>query len=162
DGSYKFTHDRIHEAAYSLTPKESRPDEHLRIGRLLLSHTPAELRDESIFEIVNHLNRGAALIVSPEEREELAGLHFVAGQRARASRAYAAALGYLSAGAELLANDRWQRRHELTFALELGRAECAFLTGDQDEAEKRLAELSTSAAGPVEEGLVACLGIDLH
>jgi predicted ATPase len=62
DGSYKFMHDRIHEAAYSLIPEEARPGEHLRIGRLLLLHTPAEKREETIFEIVNQLNRGAVLI----------------------------------------------------------------------------------------------------
>jgi len=162
DGSYKFLHDRIHEAAYSLIPEEARPEEHLRIGRLLLLHTPEEKRDETIFEIVNQLNRGAALIASREEREQLAGLDLIAGKRAKASTAYAAALSYLAAGGELLADDRWQKCHELTFALELNRAECEFLTGDLGAAEKRLAELSTSAAGPVEEALVACLGIDLY
>ena len=30
----------------------------------------------------------------------------------------------------LLAEDCWERRHELTFALELHRAECEFLTGE--------------------------------
>src|SRR5262249_54432625 len=147
---------------YSFIPKESRPREHLRIGRLLLEHTPAERREETIFEIVNQLNRGAALIASREEREELAGLNSIAGKRAKASTAYAAALGYLAAGAELLPTDRWQRCRELTYALELGRAECEFLTGDLATAEKHLVELSTSAAGPVEEGLVACQGIDLY
>ncbi len=162
DGSYKFMHDRIHEAAYSLIPEESRPEEHLRIGRLLLRHTPPEKREEGIFDIVNQLNRGAALITSREEREELAELDLIAGKRAKASTAYAAALNYLQAGAELLPDDRWRRCHELTFALELNRAECEFLTGNMVAAEKRLAELSSFAAGAVEEAAVACLGIDLY
>ncbi len=34
-GSYKFIHDRVHEAAYSLIPEALRVDVHLRIGRLL-------------------------------------------------------------------------------------------------------------------------------
>ena len=162
DGSYKFMHDRIHEATYSLIPEELRPGEHLRIGRLLLLHTPSEKREESIFDIVNQLNRGAALITSREECEELAELDLIAGKRAKASTAYAAALNYLQAGGELLPDDRWRRCHELTFALELNRAECEFLTGNLGAAEKRLAELSTFAAVAVEEALVACLGIDLY
>ena len=162
DGSYKFIHDRIHEAAYSLIPEELRPEEHLRIGRLLLLHTPLEKREESIFDIVNQLNRGASLIVSREEREELAQLDLIAGKRAKASTAYAAALNYLQAGGELLTDDRWSRNHELTFALELNRAECEFLTGKLAAAEKRLAELSQVAVGAVEEAAVACLGIDLY
>lgn len=162
DGSYKFMHDRIHEAAYSLIPEESRPEEHLRIGRLLLRQTPPEEREENIFDIVNQLNRGAALIASREEREELAGLDLIAGKRAKASTAYVAALHYLQAGGNLLPDDRWRRCHKLTFALELNRAECEFLTGNLGAAEKRLTELSTVADGAVEEASVACLSIDLN
>jgi len=162
DGSYKFIHDRIHEAAYSLIPEESRPEEHLRIGRLLLQHTPPEKHEENIFDIVNHLNRGALLIASREEREELAELDLIAGKRAKASTAYAAALNYLQAGVELLPDDRWSRCHEVTFALELNRAECEFLTGNMAAAEKHLVELSTFATGAVEEASVACVRIDVY
>lgn len=162
DGSYKFIHDRIQEAAYSLIPEESRPEEHLRIGRLLLRHTPPEKHEENIFDIVNHLNRGAALIASREEREELAELDLIAGKRAKASTAYAAALNYLQAGVELLPDDRWSRCHEVTFALELNRAECEFLTGNMAAAEKHLEELSTFATGAVEEASVACVRIDVY
>ena len=57
---------------------------------------------------------------------------------------------------------RWERRHELTFALELHRAECEFLTGALAEAEQRLAALSTRAANTVERATVACLRADLY
>jgi len=72
DGSYQFIHDRVHEAAYSLIPERLRAEAHLRIGRLLAAHTPTERREDAIFEIVNQLNRGAALITSRDERERLA------------------------------------------------------------------------------------------
>src|ERR1700756_285839 len=71
DGSYKFIHDRVQEAAYSLIPEPARAKAHLRIGRLLAAHTPAEKREEAIFEIVNQLNRGVGLISSRDEREQL-------------------------------------------------------------------------------------------
>src|SRR6202042_656266 len=51
EGSYKFTHDRVQEAAYTLIPQWLRAKEHLRIGRLLATHTRAEKREETIFEI---------------------------------------------------------------------------------------------------------------
>src|SRR5258705_1016868 len=128
-GSYQFVHDRVQEAAYALIPEESRPAAHLRIGRLLVAQTPPEQRDQTIFAIVNQLNRRAALITAHDEREQLAELNLIAGQRAKAAAAYASALTYLVAGSELLSEDRWERRHDLAFALELHRAECEDVTG---------------------------------
>ena len=95
EGPYRFIHDRVQEAAYSLIPEASRAEAHLRIGRLLAAQTPPEKREEAIFEIVNQLNRGAALITAQEEREQLAELNLIAGKRAKASTAYASALTYL-------------------------------------------------------------------
>jgi PAS domain S-box-containing protein len=162
DGSYKFAHDRVREAAYSLIAEESRAEAHLRIGRLLVAHTPREKREESIFEIVNHLNRGAALITSRDEREQLAELNLMAGKRAKASTAYASALTYLTTGVQLLPDDAWERLHELTFALELHRAECEFVTGELAVADERLIVLSNRGANETEQATVACLRIDLY
>src|SRR5215472_1605841 len=152
----------VHEAAYSLIPHASRTEAHLRIGRLLAKVTPPEEREEAIFEIVGQLNRGAALITEQEEREQLAGFNLLAGQRAKASTAYASALTYLITGAELLNDDCWVRRHELIFALELNRAECEFMTGQLSVADERLAALSKRAATTVEEALVACMQMDVY
>src|SRR5258705_5924529 len=138
EGSYKFIHDRVQEAAYSLIPERLRAEAHLRIGRLLAAHTPAEKREEAIFEIVNQLNRGAALVTSRDEREQLAEFNLLAGQRAKAATANASALTYLNAGAALLVADSWEHQHELIFALEINRAECEFLTGELAAAEERL------------------------
>ncbi|MBV8664409.1 MAG: AAA family ATPase, partial [Hyphomicrobiales bacterium] len=160
--TYKFAHDRVEEAAYSLIPDTRRAEAHLRIGRLLAAHTPPPQRDEAIFEIVNQLSRGAALIVSQEERERLAELSLNAGKRAKAATAYASALTHLNAGAALLAEDCWESRRELIFALELHRAECEFLTGALAEAEQRLNMLSARAASTVERATVACLRIELY
>ena len=44
----------------------------MRIGVLMASHTPADKIEESVFEIVNQLNRGAHLITSTAERERFA------------------------------------------------------------------------------------------
>jgi PAS domain S-box-containing protein len=161
-GSYKFVHDRIQEAAYSLIPEELRTEAYLRIGRRLAAHTPPEKREEAIFEIVNQFNRGAALITSRDEREQLAELNLHAGERAKASTAFAAALKYLIAGAALLGDDCWERRHELAFALELHRAECEFLTGELAAAAERLTMLLSRAANTVERATVACLRVDLY
>jgi PAS domain S-box-containing protein len=162
ESGYRFIHDRVQEAAYSMIPEERRAAAHLRIGRLLAAHTPPEMQEEAIFDIVNQLNRGAALISSRDEHEQLSELNLRAGQRARASTAYASALNYLIAGAAVLPDDSWERRHELTFALELNRAECEFLTGALTAAEERLVRLGTHATTTAERASVACLLIDLY
>jgi PAS domain S-box-containing protein len=162
EGFYKFAHDRVQEAAYSLIPASSRPEVHLRIGRLLKAHTPPHKREEAVFEIVSQLNRGAELIASCEEREELAELNLLAGKRAKSSTAYISALKYLISGAGLLADDVWERNHELALALELNRAECEFLTGQLATAEERLTILSFRTADTVELATVACLRMDLY
>jgi predicted ATPase len=162
EGSYRFVHDRVQEAAYSLIPEELRAEAHLRIGRLLAARSSPEKREEAIFEIVNQINRGAALITSRDEREQLAELNLIAGKRAKASTAYSSALTYLIAGAALLVDDCWKDRHELVFPLELHRAECEFLTGQSAAAEERLTVLSSRAANTVELATVACLRADLY
>ena len=96
EAAYRFLHDRVQEAVYALVPESERSHEHLRIGRLLVAHTPPEKREETIFEIVNQLNRGATLMTSPDEREQLSQLNLIAGKRAKASAAYAAALELIS------------------------------------------------------------------
>src|ERR1700754_609493 len=162
EDSYKFLHDRVHEAAYSLIPEESRAESHLRIGMLLAAQTPPEKLEEMIFEIVNQLNRGSHLVTSIEELERVAELNLIAGRRAKSSAAYASALNYLRSGAALLPGDTWERRHDLVFDLELHQAECQFLTGALAEAEQRLAVLSARAATTIERARVTCLQVDLY
>jgi PAS domain S-box-containing protein len=160
--SYCFIHDRIQEAAYLLVPQSLRAEAHLRIGRLLVAHTAPEHREEAIFEIANQFNRGAALITSGEEREQLAELNLIAGKRAKAATAYASALKYFATGGALLTEDSWEWCYRLLFAIEINRAECEFLTGDLAAAEERLSILSLRAANLVDRASVACLGALLY
>src|SRR5262249_20828708 len=160
--SYQFIHDRVQEAAYALIPEKSRAEAHLTIGRLLAGHTPAEKREEAIFEIVNQLNRGATLITSPAEREQLTALNLAAGKRAKASSAYASALTYFNAGAALLPDDKWERLQGLAFELELHPADCEVCAGALQAAEQRLAALVTRTVGNVQRCIVAQRRVDLY
>ena len=110
EDSWRFVHDRVQEAAYSLIAEEAGAEAHLRIGRLLHAHIPPEKREEAIFEIVNQYNRGAGLITSEDERFQVAELNLIAGKRAKASTAYASALQYFIAGEALLTDAAWERR----------------------------------------------------
>src|SRR5262249_7704888 len=162
EGSYKFIHDRVQEAASWMIPPALRAEAHLTIGRLLEANIPAETREEAIFEIVNHLNRGAALITAPDERERVAELNLIAGKRAKASAAHTSALNYLTTGAALLPEDAWERRQELVSELELHAADCELCTGALQAAEERLAALAPRAVGLVQQCMVAQRRVDLY
>ena len=82
DDSYRFVHDRVQEAAYSLIPQRQRAPEHLRIGRLATTQIVPASREDAVFEIVGHFNRATALLTDPEERYEIAMLNLLAGKRA--------------------------------------------------------------------------------
>jgi predicted ATPase len=161
-GAYRFIHDRIQEAAYSLVPEEQRVEVHLRIGRLLAAHIPAEKREDAIFEIVNQLNRGSRLITSAEERQRVAELNLIAGRRAKISTAYAAALAYLATGRALLTEESRDRNYELIFDIEIDMAECELLTTSVLAAENRLSMLAQRARSAHHFAVVARLRITLY
>jgi predicted ATPase/signal transduction histidine kinase len=160
--AYAFLHDRVQEAAYALIPDRERAATHLRIGRALASRIAPDELEEAIFDIVNHLNRGAQMIATQEERDKVAEFNLMAGTRAKNASAYASALAYFAGGAALLADDSWVRRPGLTLALELNRAECEFQTGALTAAEQRLTALSPRAATTVERASITCLQADLY
>ncbi|WP_437753378.1 AAA family ATPase [Sorangium sp. So ce1389] len=128
--SYRFLHDRVQEAAYSLIEPARRPEAHLRIGRLLLAQRERAKGDGETFEIVDHMNLGASLLSSEEERLALARMNLTAARRARSAAAFEAAFRYLEAGVSVLDGplDGWERDGELTLALHMDLAECEFLT----------------------------------
>jgi PAS domain S-box-containing protein len=152
DNSYRFVHDRVQEAAYSLVPVGQRAQVHLRIGRLLREH-----RAEALFDIVGQFNRGATLITAQDERDLLAELNLAAGMRAFAAAAYASAHPYLTAGVALVAADGWERRRDLMFELKAVQAECEVLLGDIAVAEEHLVALTSRAVSVAERAIPACL-----
>ncbi|QLE40332.1 GAF domain-containing protein [Nostoc sp. C052] len=132
---YKFLHDRVQQAAYSLIPDEHKKEIHLNIGRLLLNNLDESLLEEKIFDIVNQLNIGAELITSPEERYKLAKLNLVSGRKAKDSAAYESAVKFLKQGLSLLAIDSWQNYYELTLDLHVETVEAEYLNTNFEQAE---------------------------
>ncbi len=133
---YKFVHDRVQQAAYSLIPESQKQSIHLKIGQLLLRNTSAEEREEKIFEIVNQFNMALELITNQTECDELARMNWIAGRRAKASTAYAAAVKYLTTGIQLLVDNSWETKYDLTLALYETAAEAAYLSGNFEQTEQ--------------------------
>lgn len=133
---YKFAHDRIQQAAYSLIPAEERQTVHRKIGQLLLQNTEPEKRAGKIFDIVNQLNLGIKLINKQSHKNELAQLNLIAGKKAKATAAYKSALNYFMVGVSLLSENSWQEQYELTLALYVKATEAAYLCTYFDKVDK--------------------------
>lgn len=140
-----FVHDRVQQAAYSLTPEAGRPSLHLRIGRLLLDGIEEGARAEYLFDIVNQLNKGIHLVDSQEERVRFAELNLEAGVRAKSSAAYAPALDYFTTGYSLLGADAWQHHYALALALSSEQADAAYLTGEFEQMDVCVANVLAEA-----------------
>jgi PAS domain S-box-containing protein len=162
DGTYRFLHDRIQQAAYSLIADERRADIHLRIGRVLLASMTADELAEHLFDIANQLNRGAARLIDWDEKAQVAAIDLRAGRKARASAAYASACAHLAAGIALLDDQHWDSQYALTFSLWLERAECEYLSGNFEAAEGLIAELLARAASKVDKAAVYHLKVQIH
>jgi predicted ATPase/signal transduction histidine kinase/tRNA A-37 threonylcarbamoyl transferase component Bud32 len=140
--NYKFGHDRIQQATYSLIDESEKQAIHLQIGRLLLKNSSPETRSKKIFEIVDHLNLGVGastavqpLLTHQQERNEIAQLNLIAGQKAKAATAYTAAVQYLKTGLSLLTEESWQTQYDLTLNLYQETVEAQYLNTQFHEAE---------------------------
>ena len=100
--NYKFSHDRVQQAVYSLIPENDRASVHLEIGRLLLASAPEDQREERIFDITNQLNSGRSVITDREAQIELAKLNLQAGNRAKLNSAFPTAFDYFETGISLV------------------------------------------------------------
>jgi len=162
DGAYRFLHDRIQQAAYSLIPEEHRAATHLRIGRALLAGMKPEDLDPHVFDVANQFNRGIALVVDRDEKVQVATIDLRAGRKAKGSAAHASARVYLATGMTLLDDEDWTDRYELTFSLWLERAECEFSTSHFETAEHLIAELLQRGATKIDLAAASHLKVQLH
>lgn len=133
---YKFVHDRVQQAAYSLIPEDKKQLIHLEIAELLLRNIPVEQQEENIFVIVNQLNMALPLITLEAERDGLARMNLIAGRKALSSTAYSAAVKYLATGIQLLTDDCWERKYQIALGLYETAVEATYLSGDFEQMEQ--------------------------
>lgn len=133
---YRFFHDKIQQAVYSLVPESEKKWLHLKIGRLFLQQLTDEKKSDNLFDIVSQLNMGIELIEDKAEKLRLAQLNFEAGIRAKNSVANAIARTYLQTGIRLIDETIWETNHDLALNLYTEAAEVANLCENDEESQQ--------------------------
>ncbi len=143
---FRFLHDRVQQAAYSLIAPEELGPLHLKIGRLLWHHSTEAQLEDRIFELVAHLNAAMELVVDPAERFQLSALNLEAGKKAKASTAYEPAWHHFVAAERFLGEDRWETRYVHTLEIYRERADVGYLLGKFQQAERDIDEALAHAS----------------
>lgn len=146
--TYRFAHDRIQQAVYSIQSEDAHQRLHLRIGRLLAA--AAQGSGVPPFVIADQLNLAIGAMTDAAERLDLAEVNLRAGTAAKARSAHGPALAYLSRGLELLPARAWATHHRLWYRLCREAVECAGLNGEHARADA-LVEAALPRTGSLEE-----------
>jgi len=159
---YRFEHEKIRDAAYSLVPDDERPAIHLRIGKFMLSRTSGNNLADKVFEVVDHFNQALSLLADEKERLNVARLNIMAGEKARSSSAYTSALNYFSTAATLLPDNRWDTMYDVALPLLRQLGECLFLTGDIDGANRVFEEMLSHSRDVIDKVNIYSLIVMLY
>ncbi|KAL7537767.1 hypothetical protein ACHAXR_008044 [Thalassiosira sp. AJA248-18] len=127
---YTWVHDQIHQAALGLIPLESREAFHLLIGTKLLMNSPVAELEKSIFDIVALFSFGKRLLESDEQIYEVVDLILLAGETALSTSSFSSAAAYFLSGIDLLRDDCWDTRYNLSLKLHNAALEVLYAIGD--------------------------------
>ncbi|XYH96665.1 AAA family ATPase [Sorangium sp. So ce1128] len=152
---YAFVHDRVQQAAYEALTAEERLALHLGIGRALRARYGVACADGELFATLYHRNRAAERLTEAEEKRDLSEQNLRAGQRAKASAAYAQAVAFLGTATSLLGEEGWTEAPETTFEVHLVLAEALWLAAQVDEAERLFQCCLERARDPLDRARVA-------
>jgi histidine kinase len=149
--AYRFLHDRVHQAAYTMMDDAERTRVHAALGRNMMRSLGDGAHDGTLFDVLGHLMAGASRIDDPSDRLQVARCALLAGRRARASLAYDAAVSFVRFGIGFLPERPWSSEYRLTADLHLEALHCEYLAGHSDRADALFATILGSAATNVEE-----------
>ncbi len=127
---YKFTHDRILQAAGILMSEQEMKEIHRKIGFYYLTQIEENEKKDKIFEIVNHLNYSRDSIETSVEKYEMAVLNYKAALKAKSSAAYEIAFNYIKHAFRFFPEQAWSREYEASFEMHLKGMEIAMQCGE--------------------------------
>lgn len=152
---YRFSHDRITEAASARLPERARQQVHLDLGRKLVRANSSE----RIFAAAHHLGLGLAVFTDLDDRVSCAAIELEAARRARLQASFPLALQCYETGLALIGRDHWTDHPTVVQPLLLGAAEAAFLVSDFERMSAHLDAADTMIDAPLDRARVAQLRV---
>ena len=152
DARYRFSHDRVAEAARVGLSEDDQREIHLRIARRLI-----ELGDDRLFEAARHVGIGGRGLADDAERIRFVEVLRRAVRKARAQTSFPLALQHCRDGLSLLGEQRWADQFALTRELQLDAADAALLVGDVATLHALLDEAEKYLPGPADRARLAYL-----
>lgn len=149
--TYRFAHDRVRHAAYSLLSEEERQSLHRALGRHLWESATGAEAEQRVCEVADHFHLGGDGVSSPRERQWLSELNVRAGRKVRDASAFEASLAYFMRARSLLPEDAWDTQPRLMMRLHQDAAECAQLTGDRLLSERLIDTAMAHAVSPLDK-----------
>lgn len=150
---YKFGHDKIHQAVYSLLEGEIKKKLHRQIGTLLFYNEESldnfvhsefdEIKleefkqiPEHIFEIINHINLGIELEKDENERKSIAYLNLIAAKKSRLASAFSASYLYLTNALNQIPSNFLQNDCSMSLYIYRHLCECSYLISNFESMDK--------------------------
>lgn len=137
---FKFIHDRIQQACSTLLSQDEKTNIHIKIGTSMLGELSDNNLNESIFEVVNHLNFG----IGDFDRafgNKVIKLNYHAGERALESFAYEPAMAYFSLGSEYHDLYKNEEDSDILFNLKYKYYLSKYKMGNMDNSESEFLSL---------------------
>ena len=154
EARYRFSHDRVTEAAREGLSDDAQRETHLCIGRRLV-----DLGEDRLFEAARHVGIGGQGLADEVERIRFVEVLRRAARKARAQPSFPLALEYCRNGLDLLGQQRWTAHFALTRELQLDAADAALLVGDVEALHALLDEAEQVLHEPADHARLAYLRV---
>ena len=164
NSEYRWGHDKLRQAAYSLIPDAQRELLHYQLGKLLSSIFSSSSGEEWIaFLAARQLSQGSSLISTKESRVEVARLNLQAGLMCISKAAYYPAADMLREGIEHLdAETRWLDTYDTCLDLFNGLAQMEFLKGNRTSSMNAVQEILEHARSLEDKYIAHPIFLDLE
>ena len=156
---FRFQHDKIQQAAYSIIPEKDQNKQHYLIGKILRAKFSDTQMSEKLFDVLNHFIIGKEYIEKEDDKLGLAKLTLRAARRAMRNNVIRPASIYFKFGMDLIEGNQ-----EVEFFKELliGQSECEYLLGNYDLSEALFDEAVKNAKTKLNKADILCRKMALY